>query len=88
MEEKILDAQAARRLARTIVSDIAAYNKDEVERGIQRDNLFESMAALIEEGRLHYESRVDADLYGLGFYEKALVDFLLKPFASVSSRIW
>lgn len=88
MDEPIRDADAARRLARTIVSDIAAYNQAAVERGLSKDDLFLSLAPQIEEGRGHYESRVDADLLPRGFFEKALVDFLVKPFGYVSSPIW
>lgn len=88
MDHAIRDPQSARRLARTIVSDIALYHKDEVERGIVEDNLFQVLSGAIEEGRKHYESRVDASLYRLGLYEKALVDFLLKPFGRLKSRIW
>jgi len=88
MDAAILDPQSARRLARTIVSDIALYHKDEVERGIVEDNLFQVLSGVIEEGRRHYESRVDPSLFRLGLYEKALVDFLLKPFGRLKSRIW
>jgi hypothetical protein len=88
MEEAIRDHEAAGRLARTIVSDVAIYNKEEVERGIVEDNLFQILAELIEEGRQHYESRVDPELFRLGLYEKALVDRLVKPFGRIKSRIW
>ncbi len=88
MDGIIRDPQSARRLARTIVSDIALYHKDEVERGIVEDNLFKILSTAIEEGRGHYESRVDPVLLGKGLYEKALVDVLLKPFGRLKSRIW
>jgi hypothetical protein len=88
MEDQIQDPESARRLARTIVSDIALYHKEEVERGIVEDDLFETLSETIEEGRRHYEGRVDSDLLRLGLYEKALVDFLLKPFGRIKSRIW
>ncbi len=88
MDEPIRDPAAARRLARTIVSDIAAYNKNEVERGIVEDNLFQILAELVEEGRQHYEQRVDPELYRQGLFEHALVDLLLKPFGHLKSRIW
>lgn len=88
MEEAIRDPESAGRLARTIVSDLAVYNKEEVERGIVEDNLFEALAEGIEEGRRHYESRVDPSLFRLGLYEKALVDRLVKPFGRIKSRIW
>lgn len=88
MEGKILDPDAARRLARTIAGDLSLYNRSDVEQGLQRDDLFEALAGPIEEGRRHFEERVDARLFARGFFEKALVDFLLKPFASVRSGIW
>lgn len=88
MDHEIQAADAARRLARTIVSDIALYHKEEVERGIVEDDLFQVLAEAIEEGREHYRTRVHPDLHPLGLYEKALVDFLLKPYGRIKSRIW
>jgi hypothetical protein len=88
MDEPIRDPAAARRLARTIVSDIAAYNKDAVELGIVEDTLFQLLAEQVAEGRQHYEQRVDAALHGQGLFERALVDLLLKPFGHINSRIW
>ncbi|RMG96426.1 MAG: hypothetical protein D6708_02400 [Candidatus Dadabacteria bacterium] len=88
MDEPIRDEEEARRLARTIVSDLAAYHKAEVERGIVEDRLFEILAPAIAEGRRHYEERVSEDLWPRGYYEKALVDFLLRPFGKIKSRIW
>jgi hypothetical protein len=88
MEEPIRDPESARRLARTIVSDIAAYHREEAERGIVEDNVFEVLSEAIDEGRSHYEQRVHPDLLREGLYEKALVDFLVKPFGRIKSRIW
>lgn len=88
MDEPIRDPEAARRLARTIVSDIAAYHQAEVERGLAEDDLFTALSPQIEEGRAHYEAKVHSDLFARGFYEKALVDFLVKPFGHVASSIW
>ncbi len=88
MEEPIRDADSARRLARTIVSDLAMYHKEEVERGIVEDNLFPALAERIEEGRNHYRERVDPQLLREGLFEKALVDLLLKPFGHIRSPIW
>ena len=88
MDEPIRDPASARRLARTIVSDIAAYHKDEVERGIVEDNLFQVVSEQIEDGRQLYEQRVDPELHGQGLFEQAMVDLLLKPFGHLKSRIW
>jgi hypothetical protein len=79
----------ARRLARTIVSDIALYNKDEIKRGIQNDTLFDDLSGEIERGRKLYNSRVAAALQGRSnFYNQALVDVLIKPTGSIESDIW
>ena len=88
MGDQIQDPESARRLARTIVSDIALYHKEQVERGIVEDDLFETLSETIEEGRRHYKNRIDPSLLQNGLYEKALVDFLLKPFGRIKSRIW
>lgn len=88
MDELIRDPAAARRLARTIVSDIAAYNKAEVERGIVEDSLFEVLKTQVAGGRQHYQQKVHSDLHGQGLFEQALVDVLLKPFGHLKSRIW
>ena len=88
MDDIIRDIESARRLARTIVSDIAAYHKEEVERGVVEDNLFILLGPAIEEGRRHFESKADREFQECGLYEKALVDLLLRPFGRIKSRIW
>ena len=57
---QIEDADKARRLARTIVSDIALYNRDEIRKGMRDDNIFDLLAEEIERGRKLYVSRVSA----------------------------
>jgi len=86
----LIDApDRARRLARTIVSDIALYNKDEIKRGIQNDTLFEDLGGEIERGRKLYSSRVAPDLQRkTNFYNQAIVDVLVKPSGSIESDIW
>lgn len=88
MEQPISDRDAARRLARSIVSDIAMYNKERLERSIVEDNVFEALSAQIDEARSHYVSRVDEAVLSMGLFEKALVDLLIKPFGRIKSRIW
>ena len=79
----------ARRLARTIVSDVALYNKDEIKRGIQNDSLFDEMAEELERGRKLYVSRVTPEiLKTTNFYNEAIVDVLVKPGGSIESDIW
>ena len=86
----LIDApDRARRLARTIVSDIALYNKDEITRGIQNDTLFDDLSEEIERGRKLYNSRVVPDLQDKSnFYNQALVDVLVKPSGTIESDIW
>lgn len=81
--------ELARRLARTIVSDIALYNQAKVKEGIEHDDLFEVLKDEIEEGRKLYLSRVATSIADSGhFFEQALVDVLIKPAGRIKSKIW
>jgi hypothetical protein len=79
----------AKRLARTIVSDIALYNKEEIKKGIQNDTLFDDLSEEIERGRKLYNSRVVPALQdSSNFFNQALVDVLVKPSGNIESDIW
>lgn len=78
----------ARRLARAIASDISLYHEDKIVSGIEQDNLFEAMADELEEGRAHYKSRVAASLFEKNFYDRAIVDILVKSKGHVASKVW
>ena len=80
---------AAYRLARTIVSDIALYNKDKIQNGIKNDNIFELLERELEEGLKLYKSRIndEVDKKNL-FYNKAIVDILIKRHGDIKSDIW
>ncbi len=80
--------EAARRLARAIASDLSLYNEEKIVKGIQGDDLFGALAEEIEEGRALYKSRVSAELYGKHFYDRALVDILIKSKGHVKSKMW
>lgn len=80
--------EAARRLARAIASDLSLYNEDKIVSGIQNDNLFDSLAEEIEEGRALFKRRVSPDLYPRNFYDRALVDILVKAKGHVKSKLW
>lgn len=80
--------EAARRLARAIASDVSLYNEDKIVSGIQNDNLFECLSEEIEEGRAHYKRRVAPDLYSRNFYDRALVDILIKAKGHIKSKLW
>jgi hypothetical protein len=80
--------EAARRLARAIASDLSLYNEEKIVQGIQEDNLFENLAEEIEEGRALYKNRVSPQLYQRNFYDRALVDILIKSKGHIKSRLW
>lgn len=85
----ITTPEAANRLARAIASDVSLYNEEKIVQGITNDTLFEVMADEIEEGRALYESRLDPELYGrTNFYQRAIVDILIKSKGHVKSPIW
>ena len=86
---QIEDADKARRLARTIVSDIALYNREEIRKGIKNDNLFEVLAEELNRGEKLYASRVSPDLLRrTNFFQLAIVDVLVKQYGNVESSIW
>jgi len=80
--------EAARRLARAIASDLSLYNEEKIVGGIQNDDLFTVLAEEIEEGRALYKSRVSPELYAKNFYDRAIVDILVKSKGHVKSKIW
>ena len=80
--------ERARQLARAIASDLTLYHEKKIVEGIENDTLFEVMAEEIEEGRALYKSRVSPDLYQKNFYDRALVDILVKSKGHIKSKIW
>jgi hypothetical protein len=80
--------EAARRLARAIASDLSLYNEEKVVEGITNDSLYEVMAEELEEGRALFQSRVTPDLYAKNFYDRAVIDILVRSKAHVDSKMW
>jgi hypothetical protein len=79
----------AKRLARTIISDIVLYNQQKVKEGIEKDSLFEVLTDELAEGKKYYESMVEEDIrQSTNFFNEALVDVLLKQNAKIKSEIW
>lgn len=86
---QIEDAEKARRLARTIMSDIALYNREEIRKGIKDDNVFELLAVELERGNKLYLSRVSPEIQKQkNFYNQAIVDVLIKQYGNTESTIW
>ncbi len=82
-------SEAALRLARTIISDIVLYNKEKVKEGIKNDNVFELLANELKEGLDLYTNRVDPEFAKkTNYYNKAIVDILIKRSGNIESDIW
>ena len=80
--------EAARRLARAIASDLSLYNEDKIVQGVKEDNLFDLLVEEIEEGRALYKSRVAPQLHSKNYYDRALIDILVKSKGHVPSPLW
>jgi len=80
--------EAARRLARAIASDLSLYNEDKILEGLQADSLYETMAEEIEEGRSLFKSRVAPDLFGKNYYDRAIIDLLIKSKGHIKCKLW
>ncbi len=85
----ITNPDEARRLARTILSDILLYNQAKVKEGIEKDSLFDVLKDELDEGRKYYESMVDEGVRrNTNFFNEAVADVLLKQGGKIKSEIW
>ena len=85
----ITNHDQAKRLARTILSDILLYNPAKVKEGIEKDSLFDVLSDELSEGKKYYESMVDAGLRNdTNFFNEAVIDVLLKQGGKHKSDIW
>jgi hypothetical protein len=81
--------EQAMRLARAICSDVSLYNEEKIVRSLEQDTFFDALREELEEGRELYRSRVSPDLYGrTNYYDRAIVDVILRPKGHVKTRIW
>lgn len=78
----------ARRLARAIISDVAIYNREKVTDGIKNDRIFELLENELQEGRLHFISRITPELAATNIFDLAIVDVLIKRAGKIESTIW
>jgi hypothetical protein len=84
----ITNQDLARRLARTIISDITVYNTKKIKEGLKNDNLFDILKKEIEQGRKVYISRVSPEIAESGkFYDHAIVDIMFKQSIDSESMI-
>lgn len=69
--------ERAKRLARTIVSDIFLYNTAKAEQSIKNDSFFSEFAAEIREGLKLYEHRIPQEIRSQGdFFHDTIKDFI------------
>ena len=86
---QIIDSEArAQQLARAIASDIQLYNKQKIEEGLREDSFFEVLSEEITEGRDLFRSRVTPELFKKNFYDRAIVDRVVKPMGALKTPIW
>jgi hypothetical protein len=89
MPNLIDSPEAANRLARAIASDLSLYNEAKIKEGIENDTFFTVLKDEIEEGRAHYQSRLDPRLYSnSNYFDRALVDVILARKGHIKSKIW
>jgi hypothetical protein len=89
MARQVEDPDLAFRLARAIISDIALYNQDKVSEGIKNDNIFETLADELQEGREHFRERISQKVENRDqLFDRAIVDVMIKQAGKIESSIW
>ena len=78
----------AQQKARAIASDIYLYNKAKIEKALTTDTFFEEMSEFITEGRDLFRSSVTPELFKKNFYDRAIVDRVIRPMAHIKTSIW
>jgi hypothetical protein len=87
--EPIRDPERARRLARVLVSDIAAAAGDQVRIGLEKDDLFDRLRFDIQAARVFYRHAVDRTMPAPErAFDHALVDVLVAAHRKVQTPIW
>jgi hypothetical protein len=81
--------ERARRLARALISDVAAYAGDQVRIGLEKDDLFERLGGEIDRARIFYIHHVDPCVAERArLFDFALVDVLVYGHRRVQTHIW
>ena len=89
MAKLVDNPKLAFRLARAIISDIALYNQEKVKDGIKNDNIFDTLAEELQEGRDHFHGRVSPELTERDqLFDRAIVDVMIKQAGKIESPIW
>jgi predicted Zn finger-like uncharacterized protein len=73
-DEKI---EKAKRLARTIISDIYLYNSAKLDDSVRSDTFYAAFAAELKEGKKLYDLRIPREIRDIGdFYREAIENFI------------
>jgi hypothetical protein len=80
----------AQQKARAIASDIYLYNKAKIEEALKSDTFFDddTLSDLIKEGRDLFRAGVTPEMFKRNFYDRAIVDRVIKPMGGLKSPIW
>jgi hypothetical protein len=63
--------------------------RQKIIQGIEHDNAVRRRSGEIEEGRELFKSRVSAEIFtSSNFFERAIVDIVIKPKGHMKSKIW
>lgn len=85
----IRDPERAARLARVMMSDLAAYWGDDLRIGLEKDDLFERLAPQLEQAAVFYFSRVDPALdVRERLFNHAVVDVLVRRNGRRAHSFW
>jgi hypothetical protein len=86
---KITSIPKAARLARAMASDIAIYNTEKIQRGIENDRLFEELEDDLTQGLQMWNAKVSDEIAnGTNLLQKAFVDIVFAGAADIKSSIF
>ncbi|MFT6398907.1 MAG: hypothetical protein ACJAYU_003669 [Bradymonadia bacterium] len=89
MSNKITSIPKAARLARAMASDIAIYNTEKIQRGIENDRLFEELEDDLTQGLQMWTAKVSDEIAnGTNLLQKAFVDTVFAGSAHIKSSIF
>jgi hypothetical protein len=88
MAQLIDNEKRALQKARAIASDIYLYNKAKIEEALKNDSFFEDLSEFITEGRDLFRASVTPELFKKNYYDRAIVDRVIKPMAALKTGIW
>ena len=61
---------------------------DETRQFAPRGKLFDELNEELEEGRALFKTRVSPELFAKNFYDRAIIDILVRSKGHVQSKLW